>query len=92
MKNIAKTLIAGFIAVSLASCSIAAPLFVTDNPSGTKTGEASYRTIFGLALDGGDASIAKAAKNGKITKISTVDQTVDAGLFITTLKTVVTGE
>ena len=92
MKNIAKTLIAGFIVVSLTACSAAGPLFVTDNPAGSKTGKSSYRTIFGLALDGGNAGIAKAAENGKITKISTVDQKVEAGLFITRIVTVVTGE
>jgi hypothetical protein len=92
MKNIAKTLIAGFIVVSLTACSVAGPLFVTDNPAGSKTGESSYRALGGFALDGGNAGIAKAAENGKITKISTVDQRVESGLLITRVITVVTGE
>ena len=91
MKRIHQTLIAVLFVLSLASCSVSGPLFVTDNP-GEKVGKSSYRMIFGFILDGGDASIRSAAENGGITKISTVDQKVESSLFITTYSTVVTGE
>jgi hypothetical protein len=92
MKNLMKVLVAGLFIVSMASCSVSGPLFVTDNPDGGKVGKSSYRNILGFALDGGDASIKSAAENGGITKISTVDQKVEAGFFVTRYITVVTGE
>ena len=92
MKNIAKTLIAGFIVVTLAACSVTSPAMVTSNPSGSKTGVAEYKVLFGFVLDGGNAGIAKAAENGKITKISTVDQYYGGGIFLKRVKTIVTGE
>ncbi|PCJ65709.1 MAG: hypothetical protein COA58_09435 [Bacteroidetes bacterium] len=87
-----KILVAGLFIVSMASCSVSGPLFITDNPDGGKVGESSYRVIFGFILDGGDASIKSAAENGSITKVSTVDTKVEAGLFVTRYITVVTGE
>jgi hypothetical protein len=85
-KNITKALFAGLFIMSITACSVSGPLFVTDNPDG------SYRVLFGFALDGGDASIKKAAENGGITKISTVDQKIESGLLISRVVTVVTGE
>lgn len=78
--------------VVLTSCAISAPLMVTSNSVGSKTGEASYKVVFGIAPLNADAGAIKAAKNGKITKIATVDQTVKGGLFSQTVTTVVTGE
>ena len=78
--------------VVLTSCAVSSPLMVTSNKVGTKTGEASYKVIFGIAPLNADAGAIKAAKNGKITKIATVDQTIKGGLFTATVTTVVTGE
>jgi len=87
-----KLVLGGLLIMSFTACSISGPLFITDNPDGGKVGKSSYRVILGIALDGGDASIRSAAENGGITKISTVDQKIEAGLFVTRIVTVVTGE
>jgi len=94
MKKTIKTIFVGSLLLSLGSCSVSGPLFVTDNPGGkvNKTGEASYKVILGFRPIKADASIATAAKNGKITKVSTVDQKVKGGLFVKTYSTIVTGE
>ena len=91
-KNLTKALLTGLFIMSITACSVSGPLFVTDNPDGGKVGKSSYRIFFGFALDGGDASIKKAAENGGITKISTVDQKIESGLMISRVVTVVTGE
>ena len=77
VKNITKALFTGLFIMSITACSVSGPLFVTDNQDGGKVGKSSYRVLFGFALDGGDASIKKAAENGGITKISTVDQKIE---------------
>mgnify|MGYP006084597599 FL=1 len=94
MKNIIKNIVVGISIVALTSCSVSGPLFVTDNAGGdsAKTGEASYKVIFGFRPMNADASIATAAENGGITKVSTVDVKITGGLFKTTYTTVVTGE
>lgn len=95
MKNITKILFAGALAVTMASCSVSGPIIVTDNPGGkdAKKGEASYNVILGFIRPmNADISIKKAAENGKITKISTVDYKVKSGFLKATYSTVVTGE
>lgn len=87
-----KYLIILSLAAMFSSCAISGPLFITDNPAGTKTGTASAKFLFGWPIDGGDLSIKKACADGDITKVSTVDIAVESGLFITTYKTIVTGE
>lgn len=101
--------IIGLIAVAaftLASCSVTAPVQVTDNPIGTKVGKASgtcydlfglfgmisFGQASGLCFDA-DYSIHTAAKNGGINKIATVDihKTNVLGI-IKTYETIVTGE
>ena len=71
------------------SCSVTAPLAITDNPVGTRKGIASSTTFFGLGNV--DVGIEKAAKNGKITKVATVDYKVSSFLFIIKFETIVTG-
>ena len=68
------------------------PMDATSNIVGPKTGEASATSILGL-FGFGDASIKKAAENGGIRKISTVDQKSMniLGIFATST-TIVTGE
>ena len=60
---------------------------ITDNPVGTKTGEAKLRMFSANK----DISIEAAAKNGKITKIGTVEMRTTYFILVF-VKTVVTGE
>lgn len=72
---------------------IGAPqVMVTKNPVGSKTGKAERKVILGLAFGDTDLSIMKAAKNGKITKIATVESEVQGNIISTTYRTIVTGE
>jgi hypothetical protein len=90
-----KIIIASILGLIVTSCSVSGPLIITDNPGGkdAKKGEASYSVILGFIRPMNvDVSIKKAAENGKITKVSTVDYKVKGGLFKTTYSTVVTGE
>jgi len=85
-----KILYIGFLGALMASCSVTYPGIATGNVA-KKEGVAQKKVWFGLALKPVDVSIEKAAKNGKITKVSTVDYQVNSGLFSTTYKTIVTG-
>ena len=70
----------------LSSC-VTSTYMVTDNPVGTKKGEAKL-SLFGVDKD---ISLEKACKNGSITKIGTVE--VRTTYFIIPfVKTTVTGE
>jgi hypothetical protein len=95
MKKLIQITLIGLTIFTFASCSVTGPLLITDNPGGkeSKVGEASYKVILGFIKPmNADASIQKAAKNGGITKVSSVDTKVKGGLFSTTIITVVTGE
>lgn len=76
---------------AITSCSSVQPFAATSNAVGSKVGESTMR-MSSLGIWLGDAGIATAAKNGGISKISTVDVRLDYGLFGTTWTTVVTGE
>jgi cytochrome c biogenesis protein ResB len=78
------------LGVSLTSCSVTYPGVATGNKA-EKQGIAERKVWLGIALKPVDVSIEKAAKNGKISKIATVDHQVIGGLFSTTYKTIVTG-
>ena len=79
-----------FLCSMLASCSVMAPVAVTDNPVGTRKGVAMAKTYFGFGNV--DVGIEKAAKNGKITRIATVDYKVmTTFLFYSKYETIVTG-
>jgi hypothetical protein len=81
-------------ALAIAGCTTTSPVDLTSNPVGTKVGEASGTLRFGGAFGGTvDYSLQTAAKNGGITKISTVDLRVkNLGIFGVTYTTIVTGE
>lgn len=77
-------LLLGLFAV--ASCGVTYPYAVTNNPVGTKVGKSTTKTIFGIGANvigspyssfgirfNKNYGIAEAAKNGKITKVATVD-------------------
>lgn len=88
-----KVLVAACAAVMLASCSITLPVNATSNPVGSKVGKSSGNCFLGALCFGVDASIQSAAKNGGITKISTVDYTNKNILnLIITHECTVTGE
>lgn len=87
------------IAASLAimamfsGCSLTLPVNATSNPVGSKVGTAKATGYLGILFFNQDASIQKAAKNGKITQISTVDiRSTNVLNIIVTYETIVTGE
>lgn len=61
------------LAISFTACSITVPVAATSNPVGSKVGEATGTGYLGVLMLGIDASVRTAAKNGGISKISTVD-------------------
>jgi hypothetical protein len=76
-----------------AACSLTMPVNATSNPVGSKVGTASGTGYLGVLFFGADASIQKAAQNGGIKKISTVDMKTSNVLnLIVTYETIVTGE
>jgi hypothetical protein len=81
------------VAALLTSCSLTLPVTATSNPIGEKVGTAKATGFFGTLFFDADASIQKAAENGDITKISTVDvkQTNILGI-VWGYETIVTGE
>ena len=88
------TIIALFAVVAMmSSCSLTLPVAATSNPVGNKVGQATATGFFGVLFFDADASIRTAAKNGGITKISTVDIRQGNVLnLIVTYTTIVTGE
>ena len=95
MKKIAALMSALVLALALSACTTVSPVCATSNPVGAKVGEASASVILGIIPIplNQDTGIQKAAANGNISKISTVDykMTTIAGIF-TTYSTIVTGE
>ncbi len=83
----------GAMVALLSSCSLTLPVNATSNPVGEKVGTAKATGYLGILFFDADASIQTAAKNGGITKISTVDikQTSILNLIVT-YETIVTGK
>ena len=92
IKKITNAVVACTAVVLMTACSITGPLTATSNPIGKKVGTAKANIICGLTF-GGDYSVQTAAKNGGITKVSTVDvKTFNClGIFMSRT-TIVTGE
>jgi len=77
----------------LSSCSITLPVAATSNPIGSKVGTSKATGFLGILFFDADASIRTAAKNGGITKVSTVDVKFSSILnIVVTYETIVTGE
>jgi len=77
----------------MTSCALTLPVNATSNPVGKKVGVSKATGYFGVIFLDADASISTAAKNGGITKISTVDIKKTSLLnLIVTYETIVTGE
>ena len=80
------------VVLLMSACSITMPLAATSNQVGKKVGTAKAKIICGLVF-GGDYSVQTAAKNGGITKISTVDVKAFNALGMFQTRTcIVTGE
>lgn len=93
LKKMARFFAVMGMAALLSSCSLTLPVTATSNPIGEKTGTAKATGFLGIFYFDADASIQKAAENGGITKISTVDvkHTNFLGI-IWGYETIVTGE
>jgi len=89
-----KTLALGLVAAAMmTSCAITLPVNATSNPIGNKVGTAKATGFLGVLFFDADASIRTAAKNGGITRVSTVDIKHTSLLnLIVTYETIVTGE
>jgi predicted small secreted protein len=75
-------------AIVVMGCASTVPGFATDNPIGSKIGEASATTWFGL-LTTGDRGIITAANNGGISRIGAIDYRSTNYLGIVRLETTV---
>lgn len=93
MKNLKLFLVGLAVTAFFASCSITFPVGATSNAVGSKVGKAKATCYFYALCFDQDASIKSAAKNGNISKISTVDINYGNILgIIVTYETIVTGE
>ncbi len=92
MKKLILTAVCSAMALALVSCSTTTPFAATSNPVGNKMGKSQITYILGFPV-ANDAGIYKAAKNGGISKISTVDiKTTTIGGFYYNIDTIVSGE
>ncbi len=94
MKKLVVVMLA-LAALFLVGCSTTTPLAATSNPLGTRVGEAEVGYLFAWlpVTFNADLGIQKAAKNGGITKISTVDEYFVNYFGVWAIrKTIVTGE
>lgn len=73
MKKIIFTVCIALIIAMFVGCTTISPITATSNELGTKVGTSTAAYIFGLIPISDDYSIQAAAKEGGITKISTVD-------------------
>ena len=74
------------------SCSFYRPVSVSSNSVGRKTGKTCVKHLFGfIPLGSSDITIAKAAKNGGISKVNSVDTSFSHYLFLTKSCTIVNG-
>jgi hypothetical protein len=89
-KNIIKAFAIVIIA-AMSACSVSVPFAVTDNSVGSKVGIARQKAFLNICVNC-DVGISKAAANGGITKIATVDYKVRNSFFFVTYETIVTGE
>lgn len=92
MRKVFLTIFSVVMALTLVSCSTTVPFTATSNPVGSKVGKSEITYIWIIQVNN-DGSIYKAAKNGGISKISTVDLKYSGCLGIYyNVDTIVTGE
>ena len=90
MKNLILLCLFSFL---ITSCSLTLPVNATSNEVGSKVGMSEAKGFLNVLWFDQDASIQSAAKNGGISKISTVDlKTTDLLGIIQTYECIVTGE
>lgn len=88
-----KIILSSVVLALFTSCAVTVPVNATSNNVGSKVGVAKTMQILGFFFDGGDASIQTAAKNGNVSKISTVDFKRSTFLgIVNTYQTIITGE
>ena len=92
MKQLPKLLAVVLLLVIISSCTMNKPICATSNPLGEKQGVYSQISILGIPpIANKNAAIAKAAENGGITNISTVDYNTTWLIFLIKYETIVTG-
>lgn len=92
MRKIKGLIFLFILGIGMSSCATyTLPSMVTENEMGEKVGRSSYTTILGISFDR-DRGLAEAARNGNISKISTVDFEIEDNFFTKTYTTVVTGK
>ncbi|HNS84486.1 MAG: TRL-like family protein [Candidatus Cloacimonas sp.] len=92
MKQLPKLLAVILLLVIISSCTMNKPICATSNPLGEKQGVYSQISILGIPpIANKNAAIAKAAENGGITNISTVDYNTTFLFFLIKYETIVTG-
>ena len=93
MKTLKRAAAALSVIALLSSCALTLPVDATSNTVGSKVGTSKATGYLGVLFFNQDASIRTAAKNGGITKISTVDiKSSNILNLIVTYETIVTGE
>jgi hypothetical protein len=91
-KIILGVLVLAVLLLAAACTSITSPVGITDNPVGSKTGEATASYLFGVLQISGDLGLSTAAANGGISKIATVENRIESNPFMTKITTIVTGD
>jgi NADH:ubiquinone oxidoreductase subunit 2 (subunit N) len=92
-KKTVALLVLGIMVLLLLSSCFTTPVAATSNPVGKKIGSARCLYLLSiLPLGNWDTGVYKAAKNGGISKISTVDRKVQFFYLVSIFTTVVTGE
>lgn len=87
-----KVLFISLVGLFLTSCAVTLPVNATSNEVGSKVGMSKATGYLNILWFDQDASIQKAAKQGGITKISTVDlKQTDLLGIIQTYECIVTG-
>jgi hypothetical protein len=88
-----KVLFISLVGLFLTSCAVTLPVNATSNEVGSKVGMSKATGYLNILWFDQDASIQKAAKQGGITKISTVDlKQTDLLGIIQTYECIVTGD
>lgn len=92
MKKFGTALFGAICGLTMIACTSITPICAGSGNVGERRGEATTVVLFGFLPLGGDNSILKAAKDGGITHIATVDKKVFSLGFYTSVTTVVTGD
>lgn len=92
-KKIKTTIALVAVVAAMSSCTLTLPVNATSNPIGNKVGTSKATGFLGVLFFNADASIRTAAKNGGITRVSTVDiKQFNILNLVIVYETIVTGE